>query len=84
MRANPGLRIRPVSADQSQPEQSFADAARAITERALASGATILMVAWEDPSGGIVCETVPGAATLARGFAMAVAEKYLPDDSGAE
>ncbi len=78
------MRIRPVSADQSLPEQSFADAARAILERALADGATIMMIAWEDPKGDLKCESVPGAATLARGFAMALAEKWLPDDNDAE
>lgn len=84
MRPSSSVRIRPVSPDQSQPEQSFVEAARAVLERALAEGATVMMLAWENPSGETKCECLPGSAVLTRGFAMTLAEKWLPESDDAE
>ncbi|MGH7078134.1 MAG: hypothetical protein ACREFU_08540 [Acetobacteraceae bacterium] len=84
MRPNSSVRIRPVSADQSQPEQSFADAAQAVLARALADGATVLMVAWEDPSGQVTGISVPGSGALLRGLVETLAETILGDDRDAE
>lgn len=83
MRAS-SVRIRPVSADQEQPEQSFADAARATLERALAEGAVVLMVAWETPSGAVTGVSVPGSGALVRGLTEALYEALIPDSSNAD
>ncbi|MGH7118158.1 MAG: hypothetical protein ACREFP_04075 [Acetobacteraceae bacterium] len=73
-----------MSADQSQPEQSFVEAARAVLERALAEGATVLMIAWEDPSGKVTGASVPGSGALLRGLIEALAETLAPDDRDGE
>ncbi|MGH7102902.1 MAG: hypothetical protein ACREFJ_10950 [Acetobacteraceae bacterium] len=84
MRPNSSVRIRLATPDQSQPEQSFGEAARATLERALAGGATVLMVAWEDPSGQVTGISVPGSGALLRGLVETLAETILGDDRDAE
>jgi len=84
MRPNAGLRIRPVSADQEHPEQSFTEAAQAVLARALAEGATVLMIVWEDPSGKVTGVSVPSSGALLRGLIEALAETLAPEDRDAE
>ncbi|MGH7049150.1 MAG: hypothetical protein ACREFS_12555 [Acetobacteraceae bacterium] len=84
MRPNSSVRIRPVSPDQSQSEQSFDEAAQAVLARALADGATVLMVAWENPSGQVTGISVPGSGALLRGLVETLAETILGDDRDAE
>lgn len=84
MRPNSSVRIRLASPDQSPPEQSFAEAAQAVLARALAGGATVLMVAWEDPSGQVTGISMPGSGALLRGLVEILAETILGDDRDPE
>lgn len=80
MKPSAGVRIRPVSIDQEHPEQSFTEAAQAVLARALAEGATVLMVAWEDPSGRVTGVSVPGSGALLRGLVETLVETLLPEN----
>lgn len=77
----PGRRLSVVSGNREQPEGSFLEAAQALLARALADGAIVLMIAWEDPSGKVTGAAVPGSGALLRGLVGALAETLIPDEA---
>jgi len=77
-------RIRPVSVDQEQPEQSFVEAAQNVLGRALSEGATVLLIAWEDPKGKVTAVSVPGAGVLVRGMVDTLWDQVHPEMRDAE
>lgn len=72
-------RVRVVTANTEQPEAGFAETARAVLERALASGAVVLGVIWETPAG-IEWDTVPSSDALAEGLVSRWVHGMLPEE----
>jgi hypothetical protein len=60
-------RLRVVQPGDGTPEMGFAEAARAALEKALADGATVLMIAYETP-GAMRAVSVPDGIVVVKGF----------------
>lgn len=77
-------RIRPVTSDTEHPEQGFEEASRALLARALADGANVLVMAWENPKGEVLVEGVPNAKAVVRGMVDSAFEAVHPPDKEGE
>ena len=60
-------------------EASFSETMRAVTEEALADGATAVMIVWQAP-GRLEYRTIPNSEALMRGFLEMLGEKVYSEE----
>ena len=74
-----------MTASRNPPENNpFAAALRFHVEEAIAAGATVAVLIWENSAGGIGCATVPQSKAVARGLIDYAQEALLGGEAETE